>query len=108
MRIIISNLLVFYLLSMNPANAQEYFDWSGVNKVEDSVFIMAREFYKTYYKDNMYVGDQSNDIATINATYFYADYLQGNIYPSFLGYETYVKNVLKQVIKDEKLLKPLS
>ncbi len=102
MRITLSKLFIFCLLIFSKTYAQ-YFDWNTAQRLDDSVFIKAKDFYKTYYKDNLYVGDQSSDGATVNVSYFYADYLQGNLYASFLGYEDYVRRVLKQIIKDDKL-----
>ena len=98
-----AKILSFFIFSALFAKAQ-YYDWDKTEKLSDSVFTNAKKFYSNYYKDNIYVGDAAGAKANSASTYFYTDYVSGEFYPSFMGYESYVRDILRKVIPDEKLV----
>lgn len=77
-----------------------HYNWKDTTKLDDTVFEKAKNLYVSQYKDHIYMGDLIEQEANSNLRGFYSDYIWGNIYPSFYGYETYVKSVLCQVLKD--------
>ncbi|MES2763968.1 MAG: M48 family metallopeptidase [Bacteroidota bacterium] len=104
-------LFLFFLIqvcSVSQNSAWFHYKWDSMPGINQEVFDNAADFYKTYYKNNIYVGVLDEKSAKTEASGFYADYKSGNIYPYFFGYEKYIKEILKEVITDTLMVNKLS
>ncbi len=99
-----TKILSFLILCTLFTKAQ-YYNWDKAGKLDDSVFVNAKKFYTSYYKDNIYVGDALGSQASAISAALYADYLSGDFYPTFEGYENYIREILYKTVPDEKLIK---
>lgn len=97
---------IFFALALAlfslPALCQNWshYKWDTTSKMDNSVFTEANEFFKKRYKDNIYIGNLDQKSADYHTAWLYTDYLLGNFYKDFYGYETYIRDVLAEVVKD--------
>lgn len=100
---IIKFLALFFCVifhSLTFGQTWNHYDWENGRNLHDSVFIKANEFFKKHYKDNLYVGDLNEKDANYYTADLRTDYVLGNIYSNFYGYENYIKEILSQFISD--------
>jgi hypothetical protein len=78
-----------------------HYDWAvdkGVDKTGYCAAVLSSDLEK--YKNNSFIGAYYRKFAEECVLYLYEDLSAGNIYSSFAGYEDYVKQVLKTIVKD--------
>ena len=99
--------IFFFFTHFMTAQSWRHYHWDNAGTLDKSVFEQALEDFKTRNNSNIYLGDTYKENGEARVAGFYEDYKLGNIYPSFYGYEKYVKEVLKQVVVDTSLLKKI-
>lgn len=97
--------ILFFVISVSSCFSQtwNHYNWNDSTKLNDDVFEKAKNAFYARYNGHLYVGEISEETKKILSTDFYYDYKYGNIYPSFYGYEKYIKDVLCQIVKDTSL-----
>lgn len=102
---VLSTFIPLFLTSIVSAQSWFHYKWDSSSVIEQKVFDDANQFFRNTYKDNIYVGDMNVKTSDYLVAGFYYDYLYGNFYPKFNGYEAYIRNVLNVVVKDTNLTK---
>ena len=106
MRKLFSVTAVLLFVNLFYAQNWHHYKWNDTIKIDKNSVIFKNAFtdFKNRNNSNIYLGDLYEKEANAHVTYFYNDYANGNIYPSFYGYENYIKEILKQIIKDTSVV----
>ncbi|WP_317898280.1 M48 family metallopeptidase [Aurantibacillus circumpalustris] len=94
------------LLALLPSicftqNEWYHYNWKQANKSESlDHYNYAYNYGAQKYRDNLFIGAQYKKFALQGALMLYEDFTGGKIYPSFNGYEVYIRKVMETIVKD--------
>lgn len=101
-------LILFFYLNMQAQDPWFHYNWSIGNRTQyRDAYNSANTFIRNVYKDNMYIGQLTGKFAKVSALSIYDDLINGNVYPTLNGYESYIKKVFNEVVKDSVLAKQI-
>lgn len=103
-------LIATHIIFLSSIYCQSWkpYNWESNDSIKNTIFFDAYDFFKQNYKENIFVGDLLEPYAKGNTNYFYHDYKSGNIFPKFHGYENYIKQILREIIKDKNEINKLN